>query len=164
MLAQMKKEATRLEEWQVQDAQRLRQHFNARTETAGEGKVISQMEFGAKYNIGSQGMVWQYLSGRRPLNIKAAVAFARGLGIKVSDFSPNLAAQIGAASEVESERATLQIAKKDEQAQLQWVTEEEAELLSGFRNGSPAQRERVLILTRSFSASVSGEVNRDKAK
>ncbi|VVE53170.1 putative phage repressor [Pandoraea communis] len=73
-----------LQPWQIEDAARLKSLFSARTS-------LSQAEFGAEFGIGSQGMVWQYLNGRRSLNSKAAAAFARGLGITISDFSPTLA-------------------------------------------------------------------------
>ncbi|CAM3697922.1 XRE family transcriptional regulator [Cupriavidus respiraculi] len=81
-----------LEPWQVEDAQRLKGLFAAR-----KGKM-SQEEFGNRYSLGSQSMVWQYLNAKRPLNIRAATAFARGLGVDVDDFSPRLAAEIRRAS------------------------------------------------------------------
>lgn len=52
---------------------------------------LTQGEFGKKYGIGTQGMVWQYLSGRRPLNLEAAAKFARGLGCTIFDISPEMA-------------------------------------------------------------------------
>lgn len=55
---------------------------------------LSQAEFGARYEIGSQGAVWQYLNGRTVLNLKAAKGFAVGLECNVIDFSPRLAAEI----------------------------------------------------------------------
>lgn len=88
----MKTDPKPLEAWQAEDAVRLKRLFDAR-----EPKM-SQAEFGAQFDIGSQGMVWQYIAGRRPLNIKAATAFARGLNVSVEDFSPTIAAQIGDAS------------------------------------------------------------------
>lgn len=88
----MKTEPKTLEDWQLEDARRLKVLFDSR-----EPK-ISQTEFGAKFEIGSQGMVWQYVAARRPLNIKAATAFARGLGVNVEDFSPTIAGQISAAA------------------------------------------------------------------
>lgn len=148
----------------MEDAVRLRQCFDARNETTSNGKLISQMEFGAKYEIGSQGMVWQYLNGHRPLNIKAAVAFARGLGLKVSDFSPTLAAQIGEASEVELGSSDLHIVGQEGPQQLQWVTPDEAELLSAFRLGTPADQERTLLLVKSFARATSSKTAVDKAQ
>lgn len=73
--------------WQLEEAAALAKLF-------AEKADISQAEFGAKYEIGSQGMVWQYLNGHRPLNIGAATAFATGLGVKIPEFSPRLAADI----------------------------------------------------------------------
>lgn len=55
---------------------------------------ITQEKFGLKYDVGTQGMVWQYLNHRSPLNPKAAVAFSTELGCDIADFSPRLAAEI----------------------------------------------------------------------
>ena len=55
---------------------------------------LTQGEFGKKYGIGTQGMVWQYLSGRRPLNVEAAAKFARGLGCTIYDISPEMAEEL----------------------------------------------------------------------
>lgn len=59
-----------------------------------EKSPYSQREFADKYNLGTPGNVWQYLNGKRALNVKIASAFAKGLGISVSDFSPRLAKEI----------------------------------------------------------------------
>ncbi|WP_025917692.1 XRE family transcriptional regulator [Herminiimonas sp. CN] len=83
-----------LEQWQIEDAKRLKDLF------AKRAPKITQVEFGEKFDIGSQGMVWQYTAGRRPLNIKAAAAFARGLNVNIESFSPTLAAQIGNAAKL----------------------------------------------------------------
>lgn len=85
-----------LEQWQRDDARRLRGLWEARS-----SPKLSQAEFGAQFNIGSQGMVWQYLNGRRALNPKAAAGFAVGLKCQVSDFSPRLAREIGKMAERE---------------------------------------------------------------
>lgn len=52
---------------------------------------MSQLEFAEKYGLGTQGMVWQYLSGYRPLNYEAAAKFAKGLNCRIDDFSPEMA-------------------------------------------------------------------------
>ncbi|MCA7086078.1 hypothetical protein K7G19_21030 [Cupriavidus sp. DB3] len=88
----MNRPSTTLEPWQIEDAERLKSLFAER-----KGK-LSQEEFGSRFGIGSQSMVWQYLNGRRPLNIKAATGFAQGLGVGVGDFSPRLAEEIRRAS------------------------------------------------------------------
>lgn len=56
--------------------------------------LMSQRAFGEKYGIGSPAMVWQYLSGERKLNLKAACRFARGLGVELAHFSPRLAQEL----------------------------------------------------------------------
>jgi hypothetical protein len=55
---------------------------------------MTQGQFGARYNIGTQGMVWQYLNGHRPLNVEAAAKFARGLRCTINDISPEMAAAL----------------------------------------------------------------------
>ena len=87
-LGPMAKVSIKLDDWQVDEAARLRALFDAR-----EPK-ISQMKFGAEFEIGTQGMVWQYLNATRPLNIDAAVKFALGLGVTIDEFSERIAAQI----------------------------------------------------------------------
>lgn len=84
------KERKSLEPWQIEDAGRLRrlwEEFHTRTK-------MSQSQFGAKFDIGTQGAVWQYLQGERALNLRAAIRFAKGLGVFVSDISPTLAAEL----------------------------------------------------------------------
>lgn len=54
----------------------------------------TQDEFGERFDVGNQSAVGQFLNGRVPLSLKAAVGFARGLGVSVADFSPRLAAEI----------------------------------------------------------------------
>jgi len=94
ILPRMTTDKKSLEPWQAEDAARLKALFDVREPR------LSQAEFGALHEIGSQGMVWQYLAGRRPLNIKAATAFARGLGVGIADISPTLAAQVAVASDL----------------------------------------------------------------
>lgn len=83
-MGERKKPPKELEPWQKDDAARLKKLYN-------DAGPSSQDSFGAENGIGSQGMVWQYLNGNRPLNLPAAIKFANGLGVRVSDFSPTLA-------------------------------------------------------------------------
>lgn len=73
-----------LAQWQVEDAQRLRTLF--------EKSSLSQGAFAAA-NEWTQGNVWQYLHGKIPLNVAAAIRFAAALGCRVADFSPRLEAE-----------------------------------------------------------------------
>lgn len=73
----------------------------------------SQAEFGETYKIGNQSAVGQFLRGDTPLSLKAARGFALGLGVRIEDFSPRLAAEAAAlagvvpAADVSAEFATL---------------------------------------------------------
>lgn len=76
-----------VEPWQIDDAARLKALFKTHS-------TMSQLEFGAAHDIGTQSAVGQYLNGARPLNVAVALKFARGLGVPVSAFSPTIASQI----------------------------------------------------------------------
>lgn len=43
-------------------------------------------------------MVWQYLSGKRALNLQAVIRFGKGLNVGIEEISPKLAAEIPATS------------------------------------------------------------------
>ncbi len=73
-----------------QEAQALRAIFDIRV-------TMSQGEFGKMHDLGSASMVWQYLSGHRPLNLAAAIKFAAGMQVQIDAFSPRLAAEVAAA-------------------------------------------------------------------
>lgn len=89
-MATKKVKRTPLTPDQIADAARLKELYTSTPHG------LSQAEFGARYEIGSQGMVWQYLNAHTALNAKAASGFATGLGCKVSAFSPRLGAEIEA--------------------------------------------------------------------
>lgn len=68
-----------------------------RLKTLYEERVPSGMtqgQFGARFGIGTQGMVWQYLNGHRPLNVEAAAKFAKGLRCTIQDISPDMAVHL----------------------------------------------------------------------
>lgn len=57
-----------------------------------------QAIFGEEFGIGSQSAVGQFLRGERPLSLKAAIGFSKGLKCNISDFSTRLTETIAAAS------------------------------------------------------------------
>lgn len=69
---------------------KLKSLYAERIEAAG----MSQSEFGKAYGIGTQGMVWQYLNGYRPLSYESAAKFAKGLGCRIGDISPEMAEEL----------------------------------------------------------------------
>lgn len=54
-------------------------------------KPCTQAEFGEKFEIGNQSAVGQFIRGESPLSMKAALGFAKGLGVAISSFSERLA-------------------------------------------------------------------------
>jgi transcriptional regulator with XRE-family HTH domain len=79
--------ASKLEDWEVEAADRLKAIFAAKS-------TMSQKAFGARFEIGTGGMVSQYLNKKRPLGLKTAIKFAKGLGVPVVEISQHLAAQL----------------------------------------------------------------------
>lgn len=73
-----------------QEALALRAIFDIRV-------TISQGDFGKAHGLGTASMVWQYLTGHRPLNLAAAIKFAAGMEVQIDAFSPRLAAEVAAA-------------------------------------------------------------------
>ena len=85
----MPKERKELDPWQREDARRLKALWEKRD------PKITQVAAAAAWQLGeTQGITWQYLNGKIPLNLSAAVKFARGLNCQVADFSPILAQQL----------------------------------------------------------------------
>lgn len=73
---------------QLKDAARLKAIYTSKKRELG----ITQESLASSCGWESQGTVSQYLNGKIPLNIEAAVKFARALRVSVADFSPRLAA------------------------------------------------------------------------
>jgi SOS-response transcriptional repressor LexA len=89
-------EKTIPEEIVTKEAAALKSIYEAKTKLAG----LSQAAFGEAFGVGTQGNVWQYLNGRTPLNLSAALRFARGLEVSVRAFSDRLADELDAAGVV----------------------------------------------------------------
>lgn len=81
---------SKLDEAQLADAQRLRRLWDAYKASGG----LDQDDFAAEYGLKSQSNVGHYLQARQPLNIKAAIAFAKGMKIPVEAISPAIASEI----------------------------------------------------------------------
>jgi hypothetical protein len=76
------------EKWQIEDAARLKKLFE-------QHATESQEKFGQRHGIGNQSAVYQYLSGRIPLNLRVALKFAGGLKVQLEEISPTLASEVG---------------------------------------------------------------------
>jgi len=75
---------------QKQDAARLAAIFEKRKAEDG----LTQAVLADTLGYAVQSAVSQYLKARIPLNVLAAIKFAKGLRCRVSDFSPSLQAEI----------------------------------------------------------------------
>jgi len=79
-----------LEKWQEEDAKRLKEWVDS--------SGLSQLEIGEKFGIGTQGMVWQYVNAKTPLNLSAIIKFSNGLKCSVVEISPTLAEELSKAN------------------------------------------------------------------
>lgn len=62
---------------------------------AGRNRTAFAKEFGVP---GGGSMISQHISGHRPISLKAATAYAKGLGVNIATFSPRLANEIAEAN------------------------------------------------------------------
>lgn len=116
----------------LEESRRLKQLYLA------SDHGMSQAAFGAAYDIGNQGTVWQCLNGKgMPISLKAARGFARGLKVRIADFSPRLAAEAAQLSGV--------VSGIEIDAEVAQVAAEIADL-------PPPERARVLRLCREIIA------------
>lgn len=84
---------TRTEET-IEESRKLREIWDRTADDRAARGVDTQERFALAYEIGSQAMVGHCLTGYAVIPLRAALAFARGLGCFVSDFSPRLARQL----------------------------------------------------------------------
>lgn len=91
----------KVEPWQQEDADRLRHLWDTRSDTK-----LSQADAAAKWGIGTQPVLWQYLKGWIPLNMEVAPKFARGLNCTIADFSPRIAGRIVSAAHLAGREIT----------------------------------------------------------
>jgi SOS-response transcriptional repressor LexA len=80
-----------------QEAANLHSRFDAIKAASGMG----QAEFARKFGIpGGPSMVSQHIKGRRPINLEAGAAYARGFGVPLEEISPRLAREVQKAADV----------------------------------------------------------------
>lgn len=122
---------------------------------AKTGERPSQEKIGEEFEIGTQGMVWQYLNGKRSLGVVAAERFARGLGVPIESFSPRLASIVRRAALVTGNVAPPEPSKADLANAIVIV----ARALSGS-DGAARERAKSLIAILSKPAVSDSEVER----
>lgn len=77
-----------------------REEARALKEIWNRVKPRNQKEFAVEFGIGGQTAVSNFLNGTSALSLKAATGFAVGLGCRIEDFSPRLAAEAAQIAEV----------------------------------------------------------------
>lgn len=82
----------KIEPVHVEEANRLRAIFSERVSKGPQKR--SQQAFGSESGIGNQAMVSHYLLARSPLNLKAALKFAKWIPCSIAEFSPRLAEEL----------------------------------------------------------------------
>lgn len=62
---------------------------------------VNRAKFAREHNVGGGGpMIYQHMTGRRPMNLEAAIAYANGFKCSLAEISPRLAAEAAAANAV----------------------------------------------------------------
>lgn len=126
-----------LEDWQADDAARLKKLWDKRD------PKVSQAAFASEHKIGeTQGIVWQYLNGVIPLNLATALKFARGLKCNVADFSPRLARALASEHTMQQPLAGYKVSQA-----------EAKDLLETWEQLSHAQREAALAKLKAAAMS-----------
>jgi SOS-response transcriptional repressor LexA len=76
---------------QLADAKRLKAAWKAYQDARREvGERPTQEWLAAETGLGTQGVIWQYLNGNIPLNLKALLKICKAIGSRPSDISPTL--------------------------------------------------------------------------
>lgn len=122
-----------LETWQREDAKRLRDLWEAKRPKL-DGKPMSQEMFAETYLNASQGALFQYVDGRIPLNLDAAIKFAKGLAVTVSEISPTLGESLRQAAGLEPLTAS-------------GMAEDEKALLQRYRAAEPRWKFTMMLIS-----------------
>lgn len=112
---------------QKEDARRLEELFLEKKAIEG----FSQQGFAEAHGIAGQSTVSQYLTGRIPLNLEAAVKFAVGLDVKIEQFSPSIAREL-------DDLITYYVGKRPSM-----LTEEDAQMMRRFIGLDEPERQYV---------------------
>lgn len=95
---------------QEEEAAHLANRFNG----------VNQASFARDHGVpGGASMLSQHIKGRRPLNLDAAKAYAKGFGCSLSEISPRLASEIESATHLINPRSPDNIVSALEDWRLQ---------------------------------------------
>lgn len=142
------------------DSARLKLLFAEWQYARKQAGAPSSQEVAASLLGFGQSALNQYLNGKIPLNVEAAIKFAEMLDQPVSTFSPTLADQVSkyaAAAESRAEESPPDAMDMDS------ITRQEMKLIAMYRLASKQERQAYDGLTDSISIRISG-LARDKGK
>lgn len=127
------------------EASKLKSLFLEWQATQKQNKKESSQQYAAHELGFGQSAMSQYLNGGIPLNVDAAVAFAKLIGVKIDEFSPSVAREIRESAELINSgrgRPDLSIVKREPRLILAWDYEED--LLDATRRTDERGRREIL--------------------
>ncbi|WP_157667585.1 helix-turn-helix domain-containing protein [Comamonas serinivorans] len=130
-----------LSQEQKEDAQRLKAIFLAwKAERKRAGKPSGQEHAAAELGFG-QSAFNQYVNGKIPINLAAAVKFSQFFGCQIEDFSPAMAAEAGNVAKAAS------VQPESESLDITQLSKIEAQLVLMFRDLNLEMKDEVVALT-----------------
>lgn len=110
---------------------------NLRVRFAG----LNRAEFARKNNLqGGQSMIYQNITGRRPISMEAAKAYAKGFGCSLEDISPRLAKEALEAAQHLSQQASPSIPSSDMENRV----DRAAACLRAYKTANDADKEMLV--------------------
>ncbi len=132
------------------------------THLAERFSKLNRAKFAEEFKVpGGQSMVYQHITGRRPMSMEAAQAYARGFGCPLEEISPRLA------EEAKKAIATLGLEGNEGEpgtpAQLV-LTPDEIDLIAIYRGVGGEARRVLLVQIKALSHQTKEKVNHVTAK
>lgn len=125
-----------------EEAQRLASRF------AGVNRAKFARTFGVP---GGQVMVYQHITGRRPISLEAAEAYARGFSCSLAEISPRLAK--------EASKAVAMLGGVAQADVLEQLAPDETDLVLMYRDLTDDQKRLVLVQVKAIADLTSEKVN-----
>lgn len=124
-----------------EEAQRLASRFTG----------VNRAKFARTYGVpGGQVMVYQHITGRRPISLEAAEAYARGFGCSLEEISPRLAKEASKAVAMLGGAVPTDLGR---------YSDDEADLILMYRGLPEDQKRVVLVQIKALADLTSEKVN-----
>jgi hypothetical protein len=133
-----------------EEAERLAARF------AGKNRAKFARDFGVP---GGQVMIYQHITGRRPISLDAAEAYAKGFGCPLEEISPRLAQEAKKAFAMLGEQPGP--GAEDAEISLDEVvlSADEIDLITMYRDLGDETKRLILVQLKTFSGQTSKKVN-----